>query len=145
MSKKFDFPHKDKVLKVSLIDQDFQKDWSLMLFGRAVEAARAMKSLLTEDEYATLLKTLSNDYSIKGLYAFKSKNNADFLASPHGRLTLAQRLFGVDEDTMLEIMLTQKAEVEAVLQLVQTESFPKELVVKAREMEEAGTEDAKKK
>src|SRR5581483_777209 len=116
------FAHKDKTYTVSLITQKVKAAFEKAQFGRAREAALALKDLMDRGEYLAHLKQLNDDY-ISGAYGLDSERGLNFAQTTNGSILLCSLLFGVSEDEMAQLLLEAKDEITQLMSLVIKQSF----------------------
>lgn len=117
------FTHNGADYEVSPITQKVKLDFERRLFGRAKEAALALRECMDKEEYSQHLKKLNDDY-IAGEYAFESNRGMEAIKTISGMVLLSSLLFGVDEATMLRLVSERKEEVASLITVVIKESFP---------------------
>src|SRR5581483_7298486 len=118
-----EFAHKGKTYSVSLITQNVKAAFEKRLFGRAREAASAMRDLMSTEDYRQHLKALNDDY-IAGQNAFESERGIKAVQTINGMVSLCSLLFDIDEQEMLKIIVERKEEVTSLVNLIFKESFP---------------------
>jgi len=118
-----EFVHKDKIYKVSLINQAIKLKYEQAMFARAKEAALVMRDLMDASQYRDHLKQLNDDY-ISGAYGMDSPRGLETLKSTWGGVTLIALLFGIDNHEAVKLLTERKDDVTALLEVVLHESFP---------------------
>lgn len=117
----------DVTYPVSYVDQKAKTAWAKWLFSKEREAEEMGKANYTEEEYQKRLEKLNKRY-LMGEFELIEELSMTVIKTRTGMLKLCSILFGVDEMTMLNLMIAKGQEITSLVQLILKESLrqPKE-------------------
>ena len=108
----------------SIIDLQLQADFARWNFERAVDDLAYARKLYTEAEFEAERQKLREDFR-KGLFGFKSKRGAEAMTSLPGLTFICARLIeGVDEITVMQVLVDGVEQAKELLKEIITDSFP---------------------
>lgn len=112
-----------KTYHVGLVTQAIKLAYERALYARAREGLAALRGDLDGDMYAEGMFKLSEKYE-DGEFALEGERGKKTLKSPHGVTLILSLLMGVDQQEVLQCLLTDETQVQNVFRSVMRESFP---------------------
>jgi hypothetical protein len=143
-----EFIDEGKTYKVNMVTPAVQLAFEKHMWALARETARDLKDLMSVEEFERHIDKISKAYQAGG-YSMKSDSGAQFIATPRGVVWLIMQLFGVDDNTALDLLVRREQELSDLVNVILCESIPafrsavKKKEAKAAEKKpEANTEGA---
>lgn len=112
-----------KTYSAGLVTNEIKIAYEKALYQKAREAVVGLRADLSSDEYIAIMSSLA-DAQGNGDFAIEGKRGLKALSSPRGSFLVLSLIFGVDETELLNMLLLDEAQVQAVFKAVLRESFP---------------------